>query len=236
MSASEIIYNYKYLIEIKCFITNNWNPRYIPSFTTNKKTGYLIKNFDEVKEFIKEIFMVWRYKYHSNECQKKREENIEYMKQTIEKIQNMSINPYLDFTVNSGIDKSINTTFTIYNMGDEFINLFEYNPKSEINNYYKHKVLPYVIFKDKNPNRLEVCIIQNPKQIKNDSSQVMLLLRNTYNYDFYEINFSRLGLKIRDQEKFMDLLNSKRPFVLTKEDFNSEKEIFLSNIHFLIGE
>ena len=246
--AKELLNHYHYLIEIKCNILPEWEIKYIPSFTTNKKMGYLLKTITDVKNFIKEIFMIWRYKFHTSEFQQIRDANMEYMKEVITKIENFGMFPYLNFVVNSGINSSINCNFTIFQMREEFINLFELSPEykelspeyTELSPEYKityecsHLVIPYVVFKDKYPNRLEFCIIQNPKYLVSGINQTMLMLRKIYNFDFYNENLQKIGLSIKDKEKFIDLISQKKSFILTKEDFISEKEIYYTNVHFLV--
>jgi len=233
--AKELLNDYDYLIVIKCNILPEWDIKYIPSFATNKKIGYLLKTITDLKNFIKEIFMIWRYKFHKSDFQHIRDANMEYMKEVITKIENIGMFPYLSFVVNSGINSSINCEFTIFQMREEFINLFELSPEHKISYQSSHSVIPYVVFKDKYPNRLEFCIIQNPKYLVSGNNQTMLMLRKIYNFDFYNENLKKLNLTIKDKEKFMDLIYQKKSFILTKEDFISEKEIYYANIHFLVG-
>ena len=64
---NDLISNYKYLVIIRCKINKDYyNTNYIPSFITNKTIGYFIKNIEGIQEIIKEIFLIWRYKYHSS--------------------------------------------------------------------------------------------------------------------------------------------------------------------------
>ena len=234
--AKKLLKDYEYLIVIKCSILPEWDIKYIPSFTTNKKTGYLLKNITDVKNFIKEIFMIWRYKFHMSEFQKMRDANMEYMKEVITKVENIGMFPYLSFLINSGVNSRINCDFTIFQMRDEFINLFELSPEYKIAYEYSHIVLPYVVFKDKYPNRLEFCVIQNSKYLSSGINQTMLMLRKIYDHDFYNENLQKLGLSIKDKEKFINLLSQKKTFILTKDDLVSEKEIYYAYIHFIVEE
>lgn len=158
------------------------------------------------------------------------------MKEVINKVENIGMFPYLSFLVNSGVDSSINCEFTIFQMREEFINLFELSSEYKISYECSHIVLPYVVFKDKYPNRLEFCVIQNPKYLSSGINQTMLMLRKIYDYSFYNENLQKLGLSIKDKEKFINLLSQKKTFILTKEDLVSEKEIYYANIHFRFEE
>lgn len=232
----ELLKEYNYLIVIKCNILPEWDKKYIPSFTTNKRRGYLLKTITDVKNFIKEIFMIWRYEFHTSEFQKIRDANIEYMKEVINKVENIGTFPYLNFVVNSGMNSGITCEFNIFQMREEFINLFELSPEYKFSYNCSHIVIPYVVFKDEYPNRLEFCIIQNPKYLVSGINQTMLMLKKIYNFDFYNENLQKIGLSIKYKEKFMELIYKKKSFNLTKEDLISEKEIYYANIYFLVEE
>ena len=241
---SSIIYNlmsdYKYLVVIRCKINKEYyNTNYIPSFITNKTVGYLLKNIDDIHDIIKEIFLVWRYIYHSSSDLSVRNSNIIYMEQTMRKLSDCNSVPYIDFKIDSGIKPfaNIDCWFRVYPMRKEFIHLLDLvyeNNKSEFNNNTSivHRVIPYVIYKDSNPNRLQVHITC-ADYITKTINQTFLFARKIYDLDFYETQFERLGLGIKNKTKFIELLNSGNSFLLTKDDFESNYDIVYSNVYFL---
>lgn len=226
--AKNIHDNYKYLITIKCIVSKDWNFRYIPSFTTNTLTNYLTKSKEDINDIIKEIFLVWRYKYHSDDKTKKL--NMEYMEQIIQHVDNLKFFSYLEYTINSGFDSSIFCYIKIYPMRYEFIHLLDLIDIQNSN--FKHSIYPYIVFKDSNPNRLELYIV-NPKNIAIEQKQTFVKLNKIYNMEFYQSIFEKLGLSLTKPEKFMKQLNSNNSFILTKDDFSSNKEILYSNIYFM---
>jgi hypothetical protein len=236
--AKDICSGYKYLIVINCITTKEWDTKYIPSFITNKLTNYLVKTKEDVCEFIREIFMVWRFNFHSDSNEKIRTMNKDYMELIIDQINNSRFFPYLEYMINSGINSGIYCSIKIYPMRNEFINLLDLiyesgkiESKLE-NNYYKYNIFSYIVFKDSNPKRLQI-FIKNPKNITSEIDQTFLKLDKIHDFDFYQVNFKKLGLTLVNTERFIKLLNSGASFLLTKDDFISEKEIIYSNIYCL---
>lgn len=234
--TKEIMNNYKYLITIKCPTTNQWKTMHMPSFITNKKTSYLVKTVQDVKDIINEIFMIWRFKFHTSEYKIMKESNIEYMKEIISKIENFDMIPYLSFIINSGLNPNINCEIIIFQMKEEYIYLLTIQPDYQTLYECLHTVIPFIIFKDINPNRLEIYIVQNPKYLVSEVNQTMLMLRKIYDFNFYNENLQKIGLTIKDKENFMELIYKKKSFNLTEEDLISEKEIYYANIYFLVGQ
>lgn len=238
--VNNLMSNYKYLGVIRCKINKEYyNTNYIPSFITNKTVGYLLKDDTDIHDIIKEIFLVWRYKYHSSSDPSIRESNIMYMKQSMHKLSDLKYVPYIDFKIDSGIEPfaNIDCCFRVYPMREEFIHLFDlvYEAnKTEFNNRLDiaHKVIPYIIYKDPNPNRLQIHITC-ADYITKSINQTFLFSRQIYDLDFYEIQFERLGLAIKNKTRFIELLNSRSSFLLTKDDFESKYEIVYSNVYFL---
>lgn len=235
LTIPTLLTNYKYLIVINCTITKDWEFKHIPSFTTNKTSSYLIKNISDVQDIIKEIFLVWRYKFHSNSDISTRDLNNDYMELLLNQVDNIGIFSYLDYNIESGIDSSINCSFKIYQMRDEFINLLDLTDpvKYETPTSFKHRILSYIVFKDKNPNRLEIHI-QNPQYITTDINQTIGNLHKIYDLEFYQDIFKKVGLQLVNTDNFMKSINSDKSFILTINDFKSDNEILYSNIYFFI--
>lgn len=236
--ANEIMSKYNYLIMIKCSITKDWELQHIPSFITNKPVNYLVKNLLDVIDIIKEIFLVWRYKYHTDSKLQIKESNIEYMEQIINKIKNMSYFPYLEFLINSGINSSINCSIKIFQMRKEFIHLLDliYEPELSIfknTSCFRYSFVSYVVYKDSNPNRLRI-FIQNPNYINKVIDQTILSLNKIYDLDFYQSIFDNLELTLQNPEKFTKLLISNNSFLLSKDDFIPNDNILYSNIYILL--
>ncbi len=237
---NDLISNYKYLVIIRCKINKDYyNTNYIPSFITNKTIGYFIKNIEGIQEIIKEIFLIWRYKYHSSSDANIQNLNIMYMEQTIRKLSRLDTCPYIDFKIDSGIEPfaNIDCWFRVYPMREEFIHLLDIvyekdRPEFNNRNDIVHKIIPYVIYKDSNPNRLQVHIT-NPDYITKTINQTFLFARNIYDWEFYAEQFDKLGLTIKDNDKLIKLLNSGNSFLLTKDDFKSSYNIIYSNVYFL---
>jgi len=241
-TIKQLMSNYNYLIIIRCKINEEYaNTKYIPSFITNKTVGYLVKNLNDINDIIKEIFLVWRYKYHSSSDSSIREFNIQYMEQTIQKLSNLNSVSYIDFKIDSGIKpfSDIDCCFRVYNMRQEFIHLLDLvygKNRPEFNNSPSvvHRIIPYVIYSDPNPNRLQIHIT-HPDSITKNINQTCLFAKNIHDLNYYTTLFNKLGLEIKNQTKFIKMLNSGSSFLLTKDDFESESEysILHSNVYFL---
>lgn len=237
---TKLMSNYNYFIVIKCKINKEYsNTNHIPSFTTNKTVGYLVKNIHDIYDIVREIFLVWRFKYHSNSDKSIKKANLEHMEQIIKNISNLNSFPYLDFRIDSGIVpfSDIDCWFRVYNMQEEFIHLLDLVYKEDRPEFNKcmdvvHRVIPYVVYKDHNPNRLQVHIT-NSNSITKNINQTFLVTRDIYNLDYYTHHFNKLELKIKNQKRFIKLLNSGTSFLLTKDDFESNRQILYSNVYFL---
>ena len=239
-TINDLMTNYNYLITIRCTINKDYvDTNYIPSFTTNKTVNYLVKNLNDINDIIKEIFLVWRFKYHSSPDSNIQYWNIQYMEQTIQKLSDLNSTPYLDFTIDSGIKPFANTDcwFRVYNMRQEFIHLLDLvygENRPEFNNLKNvvHRIVPYVIYSDPNPNRLQIHIT-HPDSITKIVNQTCLFAKYIYELDYYSTIFNKLGLGIKNKERFIKMLNSGSSFLLTKDDFESECPILHSNVYFL---
>ncbi len=239
ITTTQLMANYNYLLIIRCKINKEYTgTNYIPSFITNKTVGYLVKNINDVKDIIKEIFLVWRYKYHSDTDKYIQSANFEYMEQIIQKLSDLTFLPYLDFRIDGGFKPfgDIDCWFRIYNMREEFINLLDLvdekdKPKFDNLQNVVYRVIPYIIYSEPNPNRLRIHI-SNPDSITKSINQICQIAKNTYDLDYYTALFNKLGLKIKNKVKFIKNLNSGSSFLLTKEDFDSECPILYSNVYF----
>ena len=240
--VKNIMTDYKYLFIIRCKIDKEFEPKYIPSFITNKTAGYLIKSIDDVFDIIKEIFLVWRYKYHSDSREHIRKANFEYMEQIIQKMHDLKFSPYYEFNIGSGREfTDIDCWFKVYSMRGEFIDLLDLmydNNKLELINKktYLHRVIPYVLYKDTNPNRLHIHITQNPQYITKSIDQTFLLTRKIHDLEFYIRHFSRLNLTIKNPQNFINLIKSGISFLMTEDDFTSSSELLYVYIYFLAAK
>ena len=239
-AVTKIMTDYKYLFIIRCKIDKEFEPKFIPSFITNETVGYLVKSIEDVVDIIKEIFLVWRYNFHSNPSEHIQKANVEYMEQIIQKTQDLKIFPYFEFKVgNSEISSgNIDCWFKVYAMRDEFINLldliYEENKPELINKQiYLHRIIPFIIYKDINPNRLRVHITQNPEYITKGINQTFLLTKEIYELGFYASQFEKLGLVIKNSQHFINLIKSGNSFMLTHDDFKSKNELLYAHIYFL---
>lgn len=238
-SIYNIMNNYKYLVTIRCKINNGYNTTFIPSFITNKMVNYMVKDFRDVSDIVKEIFLVWRYKFHSSPDKHIQDANIEYMEKIISKLSGLESFPYLDFRVDSGVEPGANIDcwFRVYSMREEFIHLLDLVDGEGLADFangkiYTHRIIPYIIYQDSNPNRLLIHIT-NPESIPKSINQTLCCTTIINDLDFYTGKFDKLGLSIKSKEKFIQLLKSGKSFVLTKEDFNYDHEIVYSNIYFM---
>ena len=237
---NKITTDYKYLFIINCKIDKECESKFIPSFATNKPIGYFVKSINDVTDIIKEIFLVWRHEYHSNPSEHVRKANLEYMEQIIQKIHDLKFFPYLDFNIGSGNGPSFdsNCWFKVFPMRKEFINLldltYEENKPELINKKnYVHRIIPYVVYKDHNPNRLRVHITQNSDYITKGINQTFLLVRDIFDLEFYVSHFERLGLTIKNPQYFINLIKSGKSFLLTEDDFKNTNEILYAHVYFL---
>ena len=235
--VKKLMDDYKYLIIIRCKTDENFEEKHIPSFICNKRVAYLMKSIQDVKEIIEEIFLVWRFKYHLHEDENVRIKNIEYMEKIIKKINDLKYFPDVVMNINSGIDK-INCWFKIYPMNLNFIDLLdltykENKPELFDNTNYSHKIIPYLVYKDKNPNRLLIHITQNCEDITRGINQTFLQVYENYNLDFYVYHFDILGLKIKNIQRFLNLIKSGKSFLMTCNDFESNYNILYANIYVL---
>jgi hypothetical protein len=236
---TNIITNYKYLITIRCKINNGYNLSFVPSFITNKFVNYVVKDFSDMSDIVKEIFLVWRYKFHSSQDKHIRDLNTEYMEQIISKLSNLKSFPYLDFKINSGLEPyaNIDCWFRVYPMREEFIHLLDLVIGKDSNIYtndnkYSHQIIPYVVYQDSNPNRLRIHIT-NPESIPKSMNQTMCRTSGIKELDFYTGEFEKLGLSIKYKENFVHLLKSGKSFVVTRDDLDGGPEIIYSNVYFL---
>jgi hypothetical protein len=232
------MFNYKYLFIIRCKVNNNFTPEHIPSFETNNTVGYFVKSFDDIIDIIKEIFLVWRYKYHSDKSEYIRNKNVEYMHEIIQQVKDLKYFPYVDFNINGGHEPkdNINCWFKVYPMRDEFrdlLDLFYKKNKPELynNKNHSHRFISYLVYKDNNPNRLKIHFTQNHEYLTKGINQIFLITNKTYDYKFYAFHFQRLGLTIKKPDNFIKLLKSNMSFVLTLEDFITDNNLLYVNIY-----
>ena len=224
--AQNILSNCGYLVYINCKVTDEYDVNFIPSFKINTPTNYLVKSKKDIEHIIYEIFMVWRYIFHSNKDEDVRRLNKDYMEHIIKQINNISDFSGLKYTFNSGIDLATQCIIKIYSLNNNFINFLDLTYKKQVvetvlDNYYKHHIFSFVIFKDINPNRFEIKI---QKDIK---------LTEIYDIDFYLSHFTNMDIVLKDSEKFTEMIKSNNSFMLSKNDFVSEKDILYSNIYFI---
>jgi len=231
--------DYKYLFVIRCKIDEDYTTKFIPSFITNQTVGYFVKSIDDVIDIIKEVFLVWRYYYHSNPDVSVKNANLKYMQLIIQKVRDLRFFPYIDFTVGNGKSSGRNDCwFKIYPMHEDFVDLLdliykENKPELINKKIYSHRIIPYMVYTDSNPNRLRVHISQNSEYITKGINQTFLLAREIYNYDYYAARFEKLGLIVKNPRRFTELLKSGSSFLLTSDDFKSTNELLYAHIYFL---
>jgi hypothetical protein len=126
-------------------------------------------------------------------------------------------------------------------MRDDFINLldleYEKDKPDLVNRKsFLHRVIPYVVYKDPNPNRLRVYLTQNSEYVSKYVSginQTFLLTRKIHDLEFYALQFEKLGLTIRNPLRFIKLIKSGNSFLLTDDDFESEIGLLYANVYVL---
>lgn len=233
----KILDDYKYVFMIDCKVNDSFISEHIPSFIVNKPTVYLLKTRQDLQDIIKEIFLVWRFNYHSHQEQIVRDENMNQMKKTIEKINNLEFFPYINFNIKNSIP-DVNCWFKIYLMNSKFKDLLDLTYKENKAELYvekdiMHKVITYVVYKDKNPNRLRIFVPTNNKCITQTINQTLLIVKENKNLDYYVNHFENLGLKIKYLQRFFKLINSNKSFLLTDFDFEINKDILFANVYIL---
>jgi hypothetical protein len=240
----DILSMHQYLIVIKCTTNKYFKQEYIPSFITDKTVAYFIKSHDDLNDIIREIFLIWRYKFHSNPSIDIRTQNLAYMEQIKSQTHNLKYLPYLDFNIrNDNLNTNVNCWFRVYSMREEFTNFLDLSHGNYITNPYKyklfnHKIIPHIIYKDLNPNRLRVHISQNQEYITKGINQTFLTVINTndsIDAEFYKYHLGRLNLTIKNPLHFEKLISSDESFVMTEDDFELNDQILYARIYFIVS-